>query len=136
MKMQDNNLNLLTSRIIEAAISVHTELGPGLLESVYSAAMVVELDLMGIDAKSEISVPVYYRGNKISDEGFRMDLLVEDTIIVELKSVDIIKPIHKKQLLTYLKLSHKPLGLLINFNNRLLKDGIVRIANSPQGDVT
>ena len=88
MKMQDNNLNLLTSRIIEAAISVHTELGPGLLESVYSAAMVVELDLMGIDAKSEISVSVYYRGNKISDEGFRMDLLVEDTIIVELKSVD------------------------------------------------
>jgi len=134
--MQDGNLNLLTSRIIEAAINVHTELGPGLLESVYSAAMVVELDLMGIDAKSEISVPVYYRGNKISDEGFRMDLLVEDTIIVELKSVDIIKPIHKKQLLTYLKLSHKPLGLLINFNNRLLKDGIVRIANSPQGDVT
>jgi GxxExxY protein len=134
--MQDSNLNLLTSRIIEAAINVHTELGPGLLESVYSAAMVVELDLMGIDAKSEISVPVYYRGNKISDEGFRMDLLVEDTIIVELKSVDIIKPIHKKQLLTYLKLSHKPLGLLINFNNRLLKDGIVRIANSPQGDVT
>ena len=134
--MQDSNLNLLTSRIIEAAVNVHTELGPGLLESVYSAAMVVELDLMGIDAKSEISVPVYYRGNKISDEGFRMDLLVEDTIIVELKSVDIIKPIHKKQLLTYLKLSHKPLGLLINFNNRLLKDGIVRIANSPQGDVT
>lgn len=132
MKMQDSNLNLLTSRIIEAAISVHTELGPGLLESVYSAAMVIELELMGIDAKSEISVPVYYRGNKIADEGFRMDLLVEDTIIVELKSVDIIKPIHKKQLLTYLKLSHKPLGLLINFNNRLLKDGIVRIANSPQ----
>ena len=130
--MQDSNLNLLTSRIIEAAINVHTELGPGLLESVYSAAMVVELDLMGIDAKSEISVPVYYRGNKISDEGFRMDLLVEDTIIVELKSVDIIKPIHKKQLLTYLKLSHKPLGLLINFNNRLLKEGIVRIANSPR----
>jgi len=130
--MQDSNLNLLTSRIIEAAINVHTELGPGLLESVYSAAMVVELGLMGIDAKSEISVPVFYRGNKVSDEGFRMDLLVENTIIVELKSVDIIKPIHKKQLLTYLKLSHKPLGLLINFNNRLLKEGIVRIANSPR----
>ena len=136
MKMQDSNLNLLTSRIIEAAISVHTELGPGLLESVYSAAMVIELGLMGIDAKSEISVPVFYRGNKIADDGFRMDLLVEDTIIVEMKSVDIIKPVHKKQLLTYLKLSHKPLGLLINFNNRLLKDGIVRIVNSPHGDVT
>ena len=65
-----------------------------------------------------------------------MDLLVEDTIIVEMKSVDIIKPVHKKQLLTYLKLSHKPLGLLINFNNRLLKDGIVRIVNSPHGDAT
>ena len=132
--MQDNNFTLLTSRIIEAAISVHTELGPGLLESVYSAAMVIELSLMGIDAKSEIAVPVFYRGNKIADEGFRMDLLVEDTVIVELKSVDTIKPVHKKQLLTYLKLSHKPLGLLINFNNRLLKDGIVRIVNSPHGD--
>lgn len=132
--MQDNNFTLLTSRIIEAAISVHTELGPGLLESVYSAAMVIELSLMGIDAKSEIAVPVFYRGSKIADEGFRMDLLVEDTVIVELKSVDTIKPVHKKQLLTYLKLSHKPLGLLINFNNRLLKDGIVRIVNSPHGD--
>lgn len=132
--MLDNNFTLLTSRIIEAAISVHTELGPGLLESVYSAAMVIELSLMGIDAKSEIAVPVFYRGNKIADEGFRMDLLVEDTVIVELKSVDTIKPVHKKQLLTYLKLSHKPLGLLINFNNRLLKDGIVRIVNSPHGD--
>ena len=132
--MQDNNFTLLTSRIIEAAISVHTELGPGLLESVYSAAMVIELSLMGIDAKSEIAVPVFYRGSKIADEGFRMDLLVEDTVIVELKSVDTIKPVNKKQLLTYLKLSHKPLGLLINFNNRLLKDGIVRIVNSPHGD--
>ena len=132
--MLDNNFTLLTSRIIEAAISVHTELGPGLLESVYSAAMVIELSLMGIDAKSEIAVPVFYRGSKIADEGFRMDLLVEDTVIVELKSVDTIKPVHKKQLLTYLKLSHKPLGLLINFNNRLLKDGIVRIVNSPHGD--
>jgi len=132
--MLDNNFTLLTSRIIEAAISVHTELGPGLLESVYSAAMVIELSLMGIDAKNEIAVPVFYRGNKIADEGFRMDLLVEDTVIVELKSVDTIKPVHKKQLLTYLKLSHKPLGLLINFNNRLLKDGIVRIVNSPHGD--
>lgn len=90
MKMQHNNLNLLTSRIIEAAISVHTELGPGLLESVYSAAMVVELSLIGIDAKSEVSVPVFYPGNKIAAEGFRMDLLVEDTVIVELKSVDTI----------------------------------------------
>ncbi len=132
--MRDSEISLLTSKIIEAAIAVHNQLGPGLLESVYSAAMQMELRLMDMHAESEVRVPVIYRGNKITDEGFRLDLVVEDTVIVELKSVDVIQPVHKKQLLTYLRLANKPLGLLINFNNRLLKEGIVRIVNSPKGD--
>lgn len=132
--MNDSDLNFLTSKIIEAAINVHNELGPGLLESVYSSAMIMELQLMGMDAAAEVPVPVMYRGSKISEEGFRIDLLVADTVIVELKSVDSIQPVHKKQLLTYLKLARKPLGLLINFNKPLLKEGIARIVNSPIGD--
>jgi len=125
-------LNLLSSKIIEAAINVHSELGPGLLESVYSSCMLIELKDMGMDVKAEVPIPVIYRGQKVSEEGFRVDLLVEDKIVVELKSVENLQPVHKKQLLTYLKLAKKPLGLLINFNERLLKDGITRIINQKQ----
>ncbi len=95
--------------------------------------MIIELKIMEIRVDSEVPVPVEYRGNEITDQGFRIDLLVEDQIIVELKSVEKVKGIHKKQLLTYLKLTGKPLGLLINFNETLLKDGITRIINMPQG---
>ena len=123
-------LNQLSSRIISAAIKIHKELGPGLLESVYKLCMLIELKKMGIKVQSEVPIQVYYLGEKIHEEGFRMDLLVEDTIIVELKSVEEVKPVHKKQLLTYLKLASKPLGLLINFNEVLLKDGITRIINT------
>ena len=84
---------------------------------------------MGLNVKTEVPIPVMFRGRKITDHGFRIDLIVEDTLIVELKSVDQVKDIHKKQLLTYLKLTRKPLGLLINFNETLLKDGITRIIN-------
>jgi len=122
-------LNLLSSKVIEAAIKVHSELGPGLLESVYSSCMLVELREMNLDVKSEVPLPVFYRGKKIAEDGFRLDLLIEDTIIVELKSLENIQPVHKKQLLTYLRLANKPLGLLINFNEALLKDGITRIIN-------
>jgi GxxExxY protein len=124
-------LNALSSRIIKAAIEVHKGLGPGLLESVYQKGMAFELKLMGLEFQTEVALPVYYKGKKLEEENFRLDLLVEDTIIVELKSVAEILPVHKKQLLTYLKLSQKPLGLLINFNDVLLKDGITRIVNSP-----
>ena len=122
--------NQLSSEIIKAAINVHKELGPGLLESVCQVCMVIELKNMGMKVQSEVPVPIYYRGQKVHEEGFRLDLLVEDTIIVELKSVEKVQDIHKKQLLTYLRLAKKPLGLLINFNETLLKDGITRIINS------
>ena len=125
-------LNDLSSKVIQAAINVHKELGPGLLESVYQVCMVIELKALGIGIESEVPLPIYYRGQRVHEEGFRMDLLVENKIIVELKSVEKVKNVHKKQLLTYLRLAKKPLGLLINFNEALLKDGITRIINTPQ----
>ncbi len=123
------DINQLSSQIIKAAINVHKLLGPGLLESVYQSCMVIEMRNMGINVEAEVPMPIFYRGKKVHEEGFRMDLLAESSIIVELKSVEEIKPVHKKQLLTYLRLAKKPLGLLINFNEVLLKDGIVRIIN-------
>ena len=106
-------LNSLSSKIIKAAITIHKELGPGLLESVYQSCMVIELNHMGINVEAEKYCPVVYRQKEIKDQGFRLDLLVEDTVIVELKSVEKVKSVHKKQLLTYLRLADKPLGLLI-----------------------
>ena len=127
------DINRLSSDVIKAAISVHKELGPGLLESVYQSCMNIALDEMGLNVAAEVAVPIKFRGREITDQGFRMDLLVEDTVVVELKSVDQVKEVHKKQLLTYLKLTGKPLGLLINFNETLLKDGITRVINEPAG---
>jgi GxxExxY protein len=124
-------LNQLSSKIIRAAINVHRELGPGLLEAVYQSCMVIELSAMGIDVQQEVPIPILYKKQKVHEEGFRIDLLVEDTVIVELKSVEKVQDVHKKQLLTYLRLANKPLGLLINFNEALLKDGITRIINVP-----
>ena len=124
-------LNKFSSQIIKAAITVHKELGPGLLESVYQSCMVIELRNMGIKVQSEVPLPIFYRGQRVHEEGFRLDLLIEDTIIVELKSVEKVQGVHKKQILTYLRLAKKPLGLLINFNEVVLKDGITRIINTP-----
>ena len=123
-------LNQLSSQIIKAAINVHKQLGPGLLESVYQSCMVIKLTNMALGVQSEVPLPVFYRGQEVHKEGFRLDLLVEDTIIVELKSVERVQDIHKKQLLTYLRLASKPFGLLINFNGTVLKDGITRIINA------
>ncbi len=123
-------LNQLSAQIIKAAITVHNELGPGLLESVYQTCLVLELKNMGMQIQSEVPFPIIYRGQKVSGEGFRLDLVVEDAVVVELKSVEEVQPVHKKQLLTYLRLANKPLGLLINFNVRLLKEGITRIINT------
>ena len=128
------DLNEISSKVIGAAIAVHNELGPGLLESVYNACMAIELQSRGMRVASEVALPIMYRGQKISENGLRIDLLVENTIVVELKSIEEILPVHKKQLFTYLRLANKPVGLLINFNNILLKDGIIRIVNSPIGD--
>ena len=124
------DINTLSSQVIKAAINVHSALGPGLLESVYQKCMAIELDVLGLECKTEVQLPVIYRDKIITDDGFRIDILVEDTLVVELKSVELVKSVHKKQLLTYLRLSGKQLGLLINFNETLLKDGITRIINA------
>jgi GxxExxY protein len=120
----------LTSQIINAAITVHEELGPGLLESIYLKCLKIELEHRRIHVQSEVELPVSYKGQLINGFGYRLDLLVADEVVVELKSVQKIEPVHKKQLLTYLRLASKEIGLLINFNEALLKDGIHRVVNS------
>ena len=111
-----------------AAFKVHQELGPGLLESVYEKALSYELEQMGYDVKNQLGIPMKYKEIRF-DVGFKLEILVNDLVIIELKSVDALSDIHHKQLLTYLKLSNKKLGLLINFNAESLKDSIVRIVN-------
>jgi GxxExxY protein len=120
--------NAISHAVITAAMTVHTELGPGLLESTYSACLRYELNETGCRCLAQVGLPVVYRGVKL-DLGYRMDLLVEDLVIVEIKSVDAISPVHQAQLLSYLKLSGKSLGLLINFNVVHLKDGIKRFVS-------
>jgi GxxExxY protein len=121
-------LNEISGQIVDAAMKVHTTLGPGLLESVYGACLAHELRRRDLTVALEVPLPVTYDGIKI-ECGYRLDLLVEDQVIVELKSVAELAPIHQAQLLSYLKLSGKELGLLINFNVIHLKDGIKRLAN-------
>ena len=120
--------NNISGKIIRAAIEVHKELGAGLLESVYEYCLLEEFKRVGLFAKQQVQLPLYYKGSKL-DKEFFIDVLVEDKIVLELKSVEAILPIHEFQLLTYLKLSDKKLGLLINFNVLQLKDGIRRKIN-------
>lgn len=119
-------LNKLSERIIGCAISVHRTLGPGLLESVYKEAFCIELEYLGISYKAEVPVSIHYR-NEILKNKLRMDLVIENKIIVELKSVGKLIDVHKAQLISYMKLSKINLGLLLNFNRVLLKDGIFRM---------
>jgi GxxExxY protein len=121
-------INEITGQIIDAAIKVHNALGPGLLESAYEACLMYELNKRGLIVRNQVPLPVKY-DDIIIEVGYRIDLLVAESIIVELKSVDNVAPIHKAQLLSYLKLSGKKIGLLINFNVELLKHGITRLAN-------
>lgn len=114
--------------VISAAMKVHSELGAGLLESTYTACLRFELAQAGVHSVAQLPLPVIYRGVKL-DVGYRIDLLVDDAVVVEIKSVDAICPVHHAQLITYLKLSGKSLGLLINFNVVHLKDGIKRFVN-------
>ena len=100
------------------------------MESVYQACMVIECNKLKLGIQAEVPLPIYYCSKEVVGQSFRIDLLVEDIIIVELKSVETVQPVHKKKLLTYLRLANKPLGLLINFNEELLKNGITRIINS------
>ena len=115
--------------VMTAAFRVHTALGPGLLEAVYEGAMLHELRKTGLRVASQVALPVMYDGIKLANVGYRLDLLVEDKLILELKSVEALAPIHTKQLLNYLKLSNLRLGLLINFNVVSLKDHIHRVVN-------
>ncbi len=120
--------NDISEKLIGNCIKIHKELGVGLLESIYEEALAYELIKNGISFKRQIEIPVIYDGKQLGI-GFRADLIIEEKVILELKSVEKIVPIHKKQLLTYLKLTGIQLGLLINFNEILLKDGITRIKN-------
>jgi len=113
---------------VDAAYKIHTTLGPGLLESVYETVMAHELKNRGLDVARQVGISIEYDGIVI-DEGFRADLIVENLVIIEIKSVEQIHPVHAKQCLTYLKLRKKRLGLLINFNAPLIKNGMTRIVN-------
>jgi len=121
-------LSEISGEVIDAAMAVHSTLGPGLLEGIYETCLKHELYTRGIETKSQVQLPVHYDGLTL-DAGYRLDLLVEDQIILELKSVDKLLPIHHAQLLTYLKLSNISLGLLINFNSVHLRDGIKRMVH-------
>lgn len=124
-------MNEITEVIIGKAIEVHKELGPGLLESAYDSCLVYELQEAELKVETQKPLPLIYKGMKI-DSGYRLDLLVEDSVIVELKSVETLLPIHRAQLLSYLKLSGLSLGLLINFNVEALRHGIQRVVNNFQ----
>jgi GxxExxY protein len=122
------DLNLISGEIVDSAIEVHSQLGPGLLESAYEACLVYELNLRGFKVVQQAPLPIRFKGVSI-DAAYRLDLLINDAVVVEVKSVDTIAPIHKAQLLSYLKLSGIKLGLLLNFNVTLLKNGMVRLVN-------
>ena len=126
--MEKEEFNLISGKILNASISVHKNLGPGLLESVYEYCLIEELNDLGLKIESQVIIPILYK-QKVLDKVFRIDLLIEKEIIIEIKAVEVILPIHFAQLSSYLKLADKRLGLLINFNVVLLKDGFKRIVN-------
>ena len=123
------NINEISGAIIDCSIKIHKALGPGLLESVYQRTLIYELRKAGLEVQKEVPIPVTWDGNSI-DESFRADLIVNTQVLVELKSIERLEPVHSKQVLTYLKLSKLPLGLLINFGAPYLKEGINRIVNN------
>jgi GxxExxY protein len=120
--------NEIATKILDVAFPLHKTLGPGLLETVYERTLAYELKEAGLNVLTQVSVPLVYKEIKF-EAGFRLDLLVENKVIVEIKSIENLAPVHFAQTLTYLKLTDKRLGLLMNFNTRYLKDGIHRIAN-------
>jgi len=127
--MTEREYEELGSKIISCAIEVHRNLGPGLLESVYEICLLAELRKKGLNVKNQVEQPVYYKGEKLN-KTFFMDILVEDVIVVELKSVETLLPVHEIQLLTYMKLGNYKLGYLLNFNECTVKDGIKRKVNN------
>ena len=121
--------NEIATKILDVAFALHKSLGPGLLESVYERTLEFDLAEAGLEVQSQLGVPLAYKEIKF-ETGYRLDLLVENKVIIEVKSIEVLAPVHFAQTLTYLKLSDKRLGLLINFNCRYLKDGIHRIVNN------
>jgi GxxExxY protein len=121
--------NEIADRVMDAAFQIHRELGPGLLESVYEVILARKLTDTGLVVERQVPVPIQFQGI-LFDEGFRADLFVEQKVIIELKSVERLQPVHSKQLLTYLRLTGCRLGLLINFGENLMKDGFKRVVNS------
>ena len=126
--MEKENMERSAAQIVDAACRVHREMGPGLLESVYALCLAEELQLRNVAIAAEVNIPLQYRGKEL-DKHFRIDLLVGDAIIIEIKSVDILLPVHEAQLISYLKLSGKSLGFLINFNVKSFREGIRRFVN-------
>jgi GxxExxY protein len=124
-----DQLNQISGKIIECAIKVHSKIGPGMLEKAYEICLAHELAKNGLTVASQVILPIVYDGVTL-DTGYRIDLLVENSVIVELKTLERILPVHEAQLLSYLRMSDLRLGLLINFNVRLLRDGIRRIVNN------
>ena len=121
--------NEISKAIVNAAYTIHTKLGPGLLESVYERTMMYELNKAGLGVRRQYPMPLVYETIRMNI-GFRPDLIVSDKVIVEIKSIEAIAPVHRKQLLTYLKVTDKRLGLLINFNVELIRNGITRVVNN------
>jgi GxxExxY protein len=126
--MEKQRIEYYASQIVDSGYRVHKELGPGLLESVYLFCLMEELKRRGIKAEQEVFLPLYYRGNKLNKD-FRLDILVENEVIIEIKAVEILLPVHIAQIISYLKLSDKKLGFLINFNVPVFKEGIRRYVN-------
>lgn len=127
--MNKERYNQLSGEILDAAITVHKEMGTGLLESVYELCLVRELQLRNIYVEHQVPVPLFYKG-EVLNKDFRIDILVEHEIIIELKAVEFIIPVHEAQIISYLKLTNKRLGFLINFNVQLLKEGFKRYVNN------
>jgi GxxExxY protein len=122
-------INEITGQIVDAAIKVHSKLGPGLFESVYEEVLYYELSKRGLQSKRQVALPVFYDNLKM-EVGFRADIMVEEKVLIEITSIETVAPVHKKQLLTYLRLTNLQTGLLINFNEPLLKKGITRLFNN------
>jgi len=120
--------NEIGRNVVDSAIQLHREIGPGLLESVYEVLLAHELESRGLVLSRQVSIPIKYKGIQF-DEGFRADIIIEDKVILELKSVECTSKVHKKQVLTYLKLTDKKLGYLLNFGEALMVDGITRLVN-------
>ncbi|GJM09402.1 MAG: hypothetical protein DHS20C11_16780 [Lysobacteraceae bacterium] len=131
----NNQEDAIGKVIVDRAVKVHRELGPGLFERVYEAALTYELNAAGLTVERQVAIPVAYRGVSL-EEGFRADMLINDLVIIELKSVEEVSGVHHKQIQTYLKLAKKRLGYIINFGQSLMKSGIVRVVNGLPDDMS